>query len=89
MAPWENGAPYRIKPDDLNTMGRINLNSKLKEVPFSAHPHHDADGSIWNFGEVSSKGKGAIVIFQLSASGKLMQHNKFQCQERVIHMILP
>jgi all-trans-8'-apo-beta-carotenal 15,15'-oxygenase len=56
LALWEGGAPTRIEPTTLDTMGRENLNGLLKsrgptQPTFSAHPCLDpTTGTLYNFG---------------------------------------
>ena len=52
LAMWEAGAPYRLDPDSLTTLGQLEFNADLSGVPFSAHPHFDEKGELWNIGSV-------------------------------------
>ena len=73
-AMWEAGTPYRVTQSDLSTKGQVSFDSDLQGVPFSAHPHHDADGSIWNFGDVSFGQQAAMVLYHLSAQGAVKRY---------------
>ena len=73
-AMWEAGTPYRVAQSDLATKGPVAFGADLQGVPFSAHPHHDADGSIWNFGDVSFGQQAAMVLYHLSAQGAVKRY---------------
>lgn len=70
-AMWEAASPYRVDSETLNTLGQVKLNETLAGVPFSAHPHLDRDGSIWNFGNISYAGTPTMVLYHLHANGAL------------------
>lgn len=72
-ALWEAAAPYRVDAETLETKGEQAFSDALKGVPFSAHPHIDRQGNIWNFGKVSLSGQYAFVIYHLSAAGQMKQ----------------
>ena len=73
-ALWEADSPYRMDSDTLETLGQQEWLQALKGVPFSAHPHIDSDGTIWNFGDISFGQRPALVIYKLSANGQLQKH---------------
>ena len=73
-AMWEAGTPYRVSQSDLSTKGTVAFGADLQGVPFSAHPHHDADGSIWNFGDVSFGQQAAMLLYHLSAQGAVKRY---------------
>ena len=64
-ALWEAGSPFEIDPASLATTGMVTLRDDLAHMPFLAHPRFEADGRIWNLGQVGDK----AVIWQLSPSG--------------------
>ena len=68
-ALWEAGSPYGLNPEALSTDGPVTLRADLAQMPFSAHPKTDPDGTIWNFGS-SFKGK-SLFLWALSPSGKV------------------
>jgi all-trans-8'-apo-beta-carotenal 15,15'-oxygenase len=73
-ALWEAASPYRIAQDSLDTLGQVSFAQGLDGVPFSAHPHVDQQGNIWNFGDISYLGQQALIIYQLNKSGELQQY---------------
>lgn len=73
-AMWEAGTPYRLDQETLATKGQVDFGSELNGVPFSAHPHADTDGTIWNFGDISFTGKPCIVVYQLTAQGGIKRY---------------
>lgn len=81
-ALWEAAMPYRLSPDDLSTLGQVKLADELQEIPFSAHPHKDRDGGIWNIGDLSYLGKPAFVLYHLSPQGKLLQYKVIDSPRR-------
>jgi carotenoid cleavage dioxygenase len=70
MALWEGGSPTEIDPDDLSTRDFVTYSSDSAGLPFSAHPRHDADGSLWNIGLLP--GSGRLVLWHLGADGTML-----------------
>ena len=66
-ALWEGGSPTMLNAETLATMGPKTFRRDLKQMPFSAHPRVDRDGTVWNFG---GNGKGTF-IWKLGADGSL------------------
>lgn len=73
LALWEAGAPYRLDPDSLETRGQLELDPTLKGVPFSAHPHFDEAGDLWNVGSVPFAGRPLLVLYHVGANGRLVK----------------
>lgn len=69
LALWEGGSPYALDPETLRTLGPKAFSPDLRGVPFSAHPHVDADGTLWNFGVSALSDK--LVIYEIGADGRL------------------
>ncbi|TMO78074.1 carotenoid oxygenase family protein [Pseudoalteromonas aurantia] len=85
-AMWEAASPYRVDRSSLDTLGQVKFNDALDGVPFSAHPHHDKDGSIWNFGNISYSGKPTMVLYHLHANGALREFKLIELsQSSYIH----
>ncbi|KAF7764827.1 hypothetical protein PCIT_b0911 [Pseudoalteromonas citrea] len=85
-AMWEAASPYRVDRASLDTLGQVKFNDALDGVPFSAHPHHDRDGSIWNFGNISYAGKPTMVLYHLQANGVLREFKLIELsQSSYIH----
>jgi all-trans-8'-apo-beta-carotenal 15,15'-oxygenase len=83
-ALWEAGAPYRLN-QQLSTLGQAEFNSELAGVPFSAHPHQDKRGFIWNFGDLSFFGQDAMVIYQLDNTGRLVNYGVVSARASYVH----
>lgn len=67
LALWEGGSPVRMDKDSLETLGMKTFRRDLRQMPFSAHPRIEPDGSVWNFG-----GNGKRTgLWRLDASGAL------------------
>lgn len=71
LALWEAGSAYRIDPDSLETRGMLTFDAALQGVPFSAHPHFDDHGDLWNIGSVPFAGRPTLVLYHVGANGKL------------------
>ena len=103
-ALWEAGSATKVDPQTLDYVEQIDLGkqthygTKLKGLPFSAHPKIEPKGDIWNFGLHPS---GSVVLYHLNAQGKTkkvgmvdsgykggMLHD-FLITERHILLILP
>lgn len=67
-ALWEGGSAHRLDADTLQTDGPVSWRDDLASVPFSAHPLHDTDGSLWNFGLLGKQ----LVIWRIGADGQLL-----------------
>lgn len=84
-ALWEAAMPYSVDPTSLQTKGLVSLAAELEGIPFSAHPHKDRDGNIWNFGDLSYLGQSAIILYQLSPQGKLLQYKVVPAPQSYVH----
>ncbi|GGF77593.1 carotenoid oxygenase family protein [Alteromonas lipolytica] len=84
-ALWEAAMPYNLDPTTLETKGQVSLDNALDGVPFSAHPHADRFGNIWNFGDLSFFGQPAMVIYQLNSQGKLLQYKMVSAPASYVH----
>ena len=84
-ALWEAGNPYTLNSETLETTGQIQLEKRLIGVPFSAHPHADRFGNIWNFGDLGYLGESAIIIYQLDQQGHLKQYKIIPTKTSYIH----
>ncbi len=67
FALHEAGSPSRLNPETLETLGFKTFRADLKQMPFSAHPRVEPDGTVWNFG---GGGKRA-AIWKLKPDGSL------------------
>jgi len=84
-ALWEGAMPYKVNPHTLDTEGQVSLAQGLDGMPFSAHPHTDRAGNIWNFGDLSFFGHSAIMVYQLSPQGKLIKYKMIDAPQSYIH----
>lgn len=66
-ALWEGGSAHRLDAETLHSDGPVTWRDDLASVPFSAHPLHDTDGSLWNFGLMGSQ----LVIWRIGADGQI------------------
>lgn len=65
-ALWEGGSPFAFDPGDLRARGFHAWGEGLEHLPFSAHPLHDADGTLWNFGLAGSR----LLVWRIDAAGR-------------------
>lgn len=66
-ALWEGGSATMVDRETLATAGPKTFRRDLKQMPFSAHPRVEPDGTVWNFG---GNGK-ATFIWKLNPDGSL------------------
>ncbi|MEO1080372.1 MAG: carotenoid oxygenase family protein [Pseudomonadota bacterium] len=71
LALWEAGSAYRVDPGTLETLGVKTWSKELEGVPFSAHPHFDENGDLWNIGSVPFAAKPMLVLYHVGADGVL------------------
>jgi len=74
LALWEAGSAWEMDTDNLDTKGIYAFSDNMRGVPFSAHPRVEADGTLWNFGYLSSA--GLLVLWHIDATGKLVKAGK-------------
>lgn len=67
FALWEAGSPVEMNPDTLETVGLHRFSEATDGVPFSAHPRLEPDGTLWNFGYLSSLSK--LVLWHINGRG--------------------
>jgi all-trans-8'-apo-beta-carotenal 15,15'-oxygenase len=83
LALWEGGAPHRLDPDTLATLGKERFDGGLDSpfsrlsrrlaplLPFSAHPHLDGEtGELFNFGLVSGK-PNLLMLYRVGPDGRM------------------
>ncbi|MCW5660126.1 MAG: carotenoid oxygenase family protein [Burkholderiaceae bacterium] len=68
LALWEAGAPYRIDPRTLETLGAPSWPLDRPPAPFSAHPKVARDGALWNFGVDPLN--DVLHVYRIGADGK-------------------
>ncbi len=74
LALWEAGSPWEMDPEDLSTRGAYAFSPEMRGVPFSAHPRIEPDGTLWNFGYLSSA--KLLVLWHVDKNGKLVKAGK-------------
>jgi all-trans-8'-apo-beta-carotenal 15,15'-oxygenase len=83
LALWEGGAPYRLDPTTLATLGKEDFDGRLVSpfsgisrwlaplLPFSAHPFIDgATGELDNFGLVSGS-PNRLMLYRIGPDGRM------------------
>ena len=66
-ALWEGGSATMLDAGTLATQGPKTFRRNLKQMPFSAHPRVERDGTVWNFG-----GNGrSTFVWKLNPDGSL------------------
>ena len=71
LALWEAGSPWEIDAETLDTTGLHAFSDDTRGAPFSAHPRVEPDGTLWNFGYVSSA--GLIALWHIDPAGKVVK----------------
>ncbi len=72
LALWEGGSPSLVDPESLSWKAFKSWSSRLKGVPFTAHPKVEADGTLWAFGSVIGP-KPMIVLYHIAANGRVVK----------------
>ncbi len=74
LAFGEQGLPYRLDPDSLETLEQHTFDDRLNEVsPFSAHPKIDPrSGEFFNFGISFSSVRPSLVVYRFDSQGRLV-----------------
>ncbi len=70
-ALWEAGSPWEIDADTLEAIGPAEFSPATAGVPFSAHPRIEPDGTLWNFGYVSSA--GLFALWHIDPKGRVVK----------------
>jgi all-trans-8'-apo-beta-carotenal 15,15'-oxygenase len=70
-ALWEGGSAFELDPATLQTRGAKTWREDLAALPFSAHPLRDADGSVWNIGQLQFMDGGTLLLWRVAADGTL------------------
>ncbi len=75
-ALWEGGSAHEMEAESLGTRGIKTWAPQLRGMPFSAHPHVDRDGTLWNFGYEITRAD-MMVLYRIGADGVLRDHAAF------------
>ncbi len=78
LALWEAGSPWEIDPDNLDTKGIYAFSKETHGVPFSAHPRVEPNGTLWNFGYLSSA--GLLLFWHIDAKGNVVKMGKVKSE---------
>ena len=70
-ALWEGGSAFELDPATLATRGPRTWRGDLAALPFSAHPLRDADGSVWNIGQLPFLDGGTLLLWRVAPDGSL------------------
>lgn len=71
LALWEAGAPYRLDPRSLETLGLKTWRDDLRGVPCTAHPKVEPDGTLWAFGYALPQ--GLLALYQIDPKGNVIK----------------
>lgn len=73
LAFGEQGLPWELDPDTLETRGPYTFERKLNPVsPFSAHPQIDpASGEMFNFGVSFASRQPCVNLYRFASGGEL------------------
>lgn len=67
LALWEQGSPYAMDLQTLETKGAKTWRPDLAHMPFLAHPRIEPGGRVWNLGV----GRKAALVWTLCPDGSL------------------
>lgn len=78
LAFGEQGLPWALDPETLETRGLHTFDGQLNEItPFSAHPKIDHQtGELFNFGVSFSAQNPALNVFRFAADGRLVYRRR-------------
>jgi len=68
LALWEGGPAWSLDPVSLEAQGAKSWRPDLANLPFSAHPKVEPDGTVWNFGTGLD---GRALIYRITPAGDL------------------
>ncbi len=74
LAFGEQGLPWQLAPDTLETIDEYTFGGRLNEVsPFSAHPKIDTQaGEMFNFGVSFSGVRPSLAVYRFDLNGELI-----------------
>lgn len=88
LAFGEQGLPWELHPETLETRGAFNFGGALNPVsPFAAHPKIDPEtGELFNFGISFSAAQPSLNLYRFSAAGDLIYRRRLELPEpRSLH----
>jgi carotenoid cleavage dioxygenase-like enzyme len=88
LAFGEQGLPYELDPDTLETRGLYTFGGALNPLsPFAAHPKIDPEtGEMFNFGVSFSSTQPSLNLYRFGAGGELIYRRRLPLPEpRSLH----
>lgn len=88
LAFGEQGLPWELDPESLETRGAFTFGGALNAVsPFAAHPKIDhATGELFNFGISFSAAQPSLNLYRFGAAGQLIYRQRLALPEpRSLH----
>lgn len=78
LAFGEQGLPFELDPDTLETRGEFTFGGALNSIsPFAAHPKIDArSGELWNFGVSFSAAQPCLHLYRFDPRGALLRRRR-------------
>ncbi len=78
LAFGEQGLPWELDPESLETRGEHTFGRRLNPVaPFSAHPNFDpASGEMFNFGVSFSADRPTLNLYRFAPDGELVYRRR-------------
>lgn len=78
LAFGEQGLPWELDPDTLETRGEFTFGGAVNAVsPFAAHPKIDArSGELWNFGVSFSATQPCLHLYRFDPHGALLRRRR-------------
>jgi all-trans-8'-apo-beta-carotenal 15,15'-oxygenase len=91
LALGEQGQPWELDPETLETRGLYNFNGALNPVtPFAAHPKIDPEtGELFNFGISFSATQPSLNLYRFTPEGRLVYRKRLPLDDpRSLHDFL-
>ncbi len=76
LALWEGGSASVINRDTLEWQEFKSWSDEARNMPFTAHPKVEADGTLWAFG-YSLIPEPLLILYHVNASGQLINLSAF------------
>lgn len=84
LAFGEQGLPWRLDPNTLQTLGEHNFGRLAPFSPFSAHPKIDpGTGELFNFGVSFATDRPMLQIYRFAADGELMLRRRLPLERPI------
>ncbi|MEM6456973.1 MAG: carotenoid oxygenase family protein, partial [Acidobacteriota bacterium] len=82
LAFGEQGLPYSLDADSLETIGLDNFGGRLNPIaPFSAHPCFPQEGGMMNFGVSFSARHPCIHLYRFDDDGALVKRSRLHLEQ--------